>query len=417
MDSHFQADIQSEFGELEGVILHRPGSEVENMTPANAERALYSDILNLAIARKEYDQLHQVLNRVTRVFLVRDLLTEILNIPEARIFLLQDICEGKANCHLQAELDQLDSESLATALIEGLPMVKDNLSKFLTTDRFELRPLHNFFFTRDSAITIGREVLIGRMANRVRERESQIMEAIFRFHPNLKTRVIPIPDQPGRHDQARIEGGDIQVVRNDILLSGIGLRTSSQGIDFLIDHYKNRGEDKHILVQELPEKPESFIHLDMAFTLISEHDCIVYEPLIMQPNKYQTIRIDISSGHVKIRQVKNLIQGLEDLGMGLNPILCGGGSDPYTQEREQWHSGANFFSFAPGKAIGYNRNNYTLDELDHNGYAILPAEEVLNGKSDPRSYSKCIVTIDGSELARGGGGARCMTMPVRRKSV
>ena len=47
-------NVNSEIGKLNGVIVHLPGAEVENMTPQNAERALYSDILNLSVAAREY---------------------------------------------------------------------------------------------------------------------------------------------------------------------------------------------------------------------------------------------------------------------------------------------------------------------------------------------------------------------------
>ena len=55
--------VQSEIGQLEAVLMHYPGAEVENMTPRNAQRALYSDILNLSIARREYNQLLGVLQK------------------------------------------------------------------------------------------------------------------------------------------------------------------------------------------------------------------------------------------------------------------------------------------------------------------------------------------------------------------
>lgn len=416
MEDHFQANIQSEIGKLEGVILHTPGSEVENMTPQNAERALYSDILNLVIAKEEYMDLKLLLQKLTRVFQISDLLQDILHQMEARNFLLKDLCGDKPDCHLQTELAGLDSGILAKYLIEGVPMRKDNLTRYLSEERYELRPLHNFFFTRDAAITIGQEVLIGHMANAVRIRESQIMEAIFRFHPLLKTEVIKPEAKQLKYGEIHIEGGDIHIAREDVLLTGIGARTSTGGVDFIIDHYKNRPELKHIFVQELPHTPESFIHLDMVFTLLSQEDCLVYEPLILHPNKNQTLHITVGQGQVNIQPVKNLVEGLAEVGMRLKAIPCGGKADPYTQEREQWHSGANFFSFAPGKAIGYNRNTYTLDELNKQGFEILKAKEVIAGKSHPDQYEKCIVTIEGSELARGGGGARCMTMPVRRSN-
>ena len=53
-------DVQSEIGKLNAVLLHRPGAEVENMTPLNVQRALYSDILNLSIAQTEYEQLSEL---------------------------------------------------------------------------------------------------------------------------------------------------------------------------------------------------------------------------------------------------------------------------------------------------------------------------------------------------------------------
>jgi arginine deiminase len=87
------------------------------------------------------------------------------------------------------------------------------------------------------------------------------------------------------------------------------------------------------------------------------------------------------------------------------------------QEREQWHSGANFFALAPGKIIGYNRNVHTLENLHHSGYEILKAKDVSQGKIELSNYGKCVITIDGAELSRGGGGVRCMTMPYSRKSL
>ena len=78
MSKIVEVNVQSEIGKLNGVILHTPGEEVENMTPENAERALYSDILNLSIAQKEYKQLSGVLSKITNTYQVKDLLTNIL---------------------------------------------------------------------------------------------------------------------------------------------------------------------------------------------------------------------------------------------------------------------------------------------------------------------------------------------------
>jgi arginine deiminase len=101
--------------------------------------------------------------------------------------------------------------------------------------------------------------------------------------------------------------------------------------------------------------------------------------------------------------------------MDLHPSFCGGKNDTMIQEREQWHSGANFFAVGPGKLIGYNRNVHTLDNLNQSGYEIIASKDVLSGKSDLASIPKYVLTIDGAELSRGGGGVRCMTMPYKRK--
>ncbi|HQI31031.1 MAG TPA: arginine deiminase family protein, partial [Bacteroidales bacterium] len=107
---------------------------------------------------------------------------------------------------------------------------------------------------------------------------------------------------------------------------------------------------------------------------------------------------------------------LRRLGVDLEPISCGG-SDEWDQEREQWHSGANFFAFAPGKVLSYARNEHTLNEMSKHGFEIITSEDVTSGKVDINTVKKCVVTIVGAELARGGGGTRCMTLPLRRKSV
>ena len=48
------------------------------MTPENAERALYSDILNLSIALPEYNNFMGVLKKYTNVYEVRELLVDII---------------------------------------------------------------------------------------------------------------------------------------------------------------------------------------------------------------------------------------------------------------------------------------------------------------------------------------------------
>jgi arginine deiminase len=407
--------LYTETGTLEGVILHPPGPEVENMTPKNAERALYSDILNLSVARREYNQLECLLQTVVPTFRVMDLLKDILRSNEIREKIVKKACYNEGHPKLIDQLLELNETQLAKHLVQGVPLERDTLTGFMSDEHYSLRPLHNFFFTRDSSIALGDRVLIARMANRVRDREALIMQAIFDYHPRFRVQTVN-PGDKSNHGDISIEGGDLLVAAKNITLVGLSNRTTSKGIDFLIKMMSDRKEKHHILIQELPSSPESFIHLDMAFTLLDSDSCMVYEPLILKSNKYQTIQIDVENGKVKsIRNVENLVKALSSLGMDLKPSYCGGKKDTMTQEREQWHSGANFFAVGPGKLIGYNRNVHTLEDLNQSGYEIIKVRDVLDGKIDPASFKKYVLTIDGAELSRGGGGVRCMTMPFSRK--
>lgn len=413
-----EVNISSEFGTLEGVILHTPGAEVQNMTPENAQRALYSDILNLAVAKKEYAQISGVLSKVAKTFQVNDLLTQTVSNQTIKEVLVQNICTSEGLPHLVDELVNMPAAALTKALIEGLPLHRETLTNFLSKERYSLQPLYNFYFTRDASISLNDKVLIGKMANKVRDREAIIMEAIFNHSGEFKTTTFNPYNAPDAK-QISIEGGDVLIVRDDVLLIGNGGRTTTQGIDFILSRFMDRHDNKkrHIIVQELPLTPESFIHLDMVFTLLDYNKCMVYDPIILEPNKYQTVHITVDNGKVSIRAVDTILSALKTLGIDLEPIICGGTKDRWNQEREQWHSGANFFAIGPGKVIGYARNVYTMEEMNKHGFEIIRAKDVISNTINLADHEKFVVTIDGSELARGGGGARCMTMPVRRQKI
>ena len=158
-------EVQSEIGKLNAVLLHRPGAEVENMTPNNVQRALYSDILNLSIAQTEYEQLYGVLSKVAKVHEVRSLLINVLDQFKPRADLIKRICETEDVMSYYEDLMMMKSEDLARVLIEGLPARINTLTSYLKNEYYALYPLYNFYFTRDAAVTIGNQALICRMAN------------------------------------------------------------------------------------------------------------------------------------------------------------------------------------------------------------------------------------------------------------
>mgnify|MGYP000894017179 CR=1 FL=1 len=393
-----EIDVSSEIGHLEGVILHKPGIEIEQMIPDTIEKCLYSDLLNLNIAQKEYYYFEKVLSKWTKTFQIMDLLAEILKDEDVKLNLVNEVLEQERKPRLAEELLSMDPKELARVLIEGF---KDELS-----------PLYNLFFTRDATSTIYNEVLIHSMQFKVRARESIIMDYIFEHYFK------GITFSPSNYSaRANTEGGDVLIANEDVLLLGNGIRSNKRGIDFLIEYYSKIKPKFNILIQKLPHSPESFIHLDMVFTFLDKDKCMVYEPLMVQ-NKdgFEVIHIKIDNGKVTYHYKPNFMEGLKDLGFDLEPINCGG-EDRLYQDREQWHSGANFFCLGEGKIIGYSRNTNTINALNKAGFAVLKAEDICNEKVNMNDYNRFVVTIDAAELPRGGGGARCMTMPIRRTKV
>ncbi len=418
MANRTNVSIYSEIGQLEHVIVHTPGPELERMSPSNAKRALYSDILNLEIAQREYAAFRGTLQRVATVHELEDLLADTLNSPDARNFLLPALCPVQ-HPELLEELYDMPSGELADTLLTGLRMPKQTLTDFLNEERYAIPPLFNFYFMRDASISIFDSVLIGRMASQVRYGESRIMEAIFTYSTRVHAPIFN-PAHAPNSAEIHIEGGDVHIVRDDILMVGCGQRTTPQGVDFIAQQLLRRGLSKplHILVQEAPMTPESFIHLDMIFTLLGPSRCMAFEPIIMKDSRYHTIHMELQpDGQTKIRYVDNLVQQLNALGVPVEPIFCGGTGDSWAQEREQWHSGANFVSFGPNRVIGYARNQHTIEALSQRGFEVVPAEKAASGEVDINALDACVVTLSSSELVRGGGGGRCMTLPIARKAL
>lgn len=402
-----QVNLNSEVGRLRAVVLHRPGPELEQMTPATIHSALYSDLLSTEPARKEYRQLESVLSQVCRPFYIDDLLTETLQTqPQARQFVLEQVVESARAAGLHPGLAEMNADELAGTLIAGVRGTDFN-------------PLYNLYFTRDIGVCFNQRSMPAHMATQVRSREILITETVYRFHPffaRTASHVNPWAQVPA---DTRLEGGDFQVAAPDVFVIGQGARSNRNGVNAFISTKIKEPKPFYVITQELPLEPESFIHLDMVFTFLSRTHCMAYKPLIMDKQRYVTRLLKVENGHVSETVFDTVFDALHSLGYDYTPIFCAGGDELYA-DRDQWHSGANFFAFAPGKIMGYGRNIHTIEALNKAGFEVVQAWDVVEGKAKVETENEArpvVYTIESSELVRGGGGCRCMTMPVCREDL
>ncbi len=410
--------VCSEVGILEKVVIHSPGKEIEVMTPETAQEVLYNDILTLPVVAEDHKGLKNVLKKVTRVYELKDLLKDVLNDEKVKRDFVITITGLEGRADLADYLMSFSAKELADAVVYGVKEKKDTLEKFLSNKTYALPPLPNLYFTRDISVVFRGKVITGSMANKVRIGEAVIARFIYKHHPEFKSEGFIFDGILEGNEKITIEGGDFLVIDKDVVAIGVSERTTPSSIDIFVERMKKEvvDEEFHIFAVVLP-KERSTIHLDMVFTMVDKDKCVCHYPYLLGKEKLRVVHINIKpSGEVSIKEEGSLLEGLEKVGVKLEPIICGG-SDPVNQKREQWLSGTNFFAFAPGKIIGYACNYHTFRELEKAGFKTVHVNDVINDKIDVTQYDRVAIGIEGAELARGGGGVRCMTMPVKRKPI
>ncbi|MEN8143370.1 MAG: arginine deiminase family protein [Gemmatimonadota bacterium] len=398
--------VTSEIGRLRRVICHAPGPELARVAPSNRHEYLFDDLLDLQLARREHEAFVNILRRFAHVYETADLLLDVLDIPEGR-----DYITARCGSEIQARSANASSEELACLLIEGEETGVGALATLVNEPSYSLPPQPNLFFTRDSAAVVGSHVMISAMRHEVRWTEMVLMRAIFSFHPELSSAGIVFDGASERRLNTRIEGGDVHILREDLLLVGLSERTSAAGIDALAASVFKQGGVRDIVIVLMPPHRSS-IHLDMIVTMVGPGQCCVFPPFFIGPTQLPVLHQ--SRGADSVTQPADLFSVLRKLSFPLAPIFCGGESRTM-QEREQWGSGCNFFSVGPGQVLSYGRNEHTLAALAREGgFRIIPGDEFLAGTAESAADESFAITFDGGELVRGGGGPRCMTLPVER---
>ncbi len=403
--------VKSEIGPLKKVLLHRPGKELEQLVPEELERLLFDDIPYLALAQAEHDTFADILrSQGAEVVYLEELMAETLRAEPAlrERFVRQFLQEGGPIAQTHADelfdmLMELDDElTLVRKTMSGVTTeemgdrLRDGPLTRLTRSRrqFVLDPIPNLYFTRDPFASIGCGVSLHQMYSVTRRRETIYGSYIMRCHPDFAGQV---PLWYDRTAPFHIEGGDILNLSAEVLAIGLSQRTSPEAIELLAQRLfaDERAEVRRILVLDIPNM-RAFMHLDTVFTQL-DRDKFSVHPEILHSLRLYDIRREGHSMRVEERS-ETLEDVLKDaLGLERVTLIRCGGKDNIASAREQWNDGANTLCIAPGKVIVYNRNYVTNRILRDNGVEVFE--------------------MPSSELARGRGGPRCMSMPLFREAL
>lgn len=402
-------NVFSEIGKLKTVLLHRPGEELENLMPDYLERLLFDDIPYLKQAQKEHDYFAEILrSKGVEVLYLENLAAEsLLNEKIREKFVDQYLEEADIKSEIAKEktkellLKIPNKQELINKTMTGV--AKEELLDFecLTlTDMvgsnypFVIDPMPNLYFQRDPFAAIGHAISINRMHAETRNRETIYAQYIFDYHPRFSKE--SIPRVYNRNEKTAIEGGDQLILSKEVLAIGISERTKASSIEKIAQNIFEKSMGfKTILAFDIGEF-RKFMHLDTVFTMLD------YDKFAIHPEIEDNLTIYALSKNEEGLDIKKETAPLEDvlcryLNLSeIHLIRCGGGN-LMAAAREQWNDGANTLTIAPGEVIVYDRNPITNKLLEEAGITL--------------NY------LPGSELVRGRGGPRCMSMPLYRDDV
>ena len=401
--------VKNETGPLKTVLLHRPGKELEHLSPRTMTQLLFDDIPFLHQAQKEHDHFASLLRKNgTEVVYLEDLAAEAISISssireqftEEFINMAGAFAQGYRK-ELRAYFDNFTSASeLICRTMEGIPhseLFKESRGKLSdlieSPERFVVPPMPNLYFTRDPFASIGNGVSIHRMFTQTRQRETIYGKYIFEYHPRFAGKV---HEYYSNEIPFSIEGGDILNLSPEVLAIGISERTQAEAVEQLAENIFSDDEASihTILGFSIPNSRAS-MHLDTVFTQV-DHSKFTVHPGILPTLRIFELK-KTGKGTYTTKEADGTLNQILERCLHLDEaelIKCGGDSD-IASNREQWNDGANTLCAAPGKVFVYDRNYITNEALEKAGVTVI--------------------AMNGSELSRGRGGPRCMSMPLWRE--
>ena len=399
-------NVYSEIGKLNSVLLHRLGREIEGLVPDNFERLLFDEIPYLEVAQYEHDSFAKVLrsNGVEVLYFADEVEKALQSMEPREEFVREflrdsDIFSAHAIEAISDYLLSMPVKDMVETIIAGikkddLQIKKSNsLADFINEEYpYYTDPMPNLYFTRDPGACVGNGISIHCMKTKARKREALMLKYIHlynkEFMPEGTDRWY---DYEGPHS---IEGGDILVLSPEIVAIGLSQRTSADAIEIFAQRLLNHHNSfRKILVFEIP-KCRAFMHLDTVFTMV-DYDKFTIHPEIEGPLHIYEVTLDKDKQAV-FKSSKNELETIlkKELKLPAVQLIRCGGTDRIAAQREQWSDASNTLAIAPGVVITYDRNHVTNELLEKCGVKVM--------------------TIPSSELSRGRGGPRCMSMPINR---
>ena len=369
--------VESEVGALHRVLVHRPGKELQRLTPSNAAALLFDDIPWAKRARQEHDIFTDTLReRDVEVLNFGLLLQEILDDPVSRTWVVDRVADERSvgpalAAELARFLSDFPADELAEALIAGitpaeLPRpVASLVYETLQPDGFVLSPLPNHMFTRDTSCWIANGVCINPMARPARRRESIHMEAVYRFHPLFTDHDFPVwyGDEGQDLQSATLEGGDVLVVANGVVVIGISERTTPQTVELLARRLFAADVAQRVISVALPKERRT-MHLDTMLTMV-DRDLFLAYPGMAASCRAWTLESDRTGNNCLLTIIPeaDLFTAIaRALSLDAVRVTTTGG-DAIEAEREQWDDGNNVLALAPGVVVAYERNVDTNTKL------------------------------------------------------
>ncbi|WP_194774237.1 arginine deiminase [Pararhodonellum marinum] len=401
--------LNSEFGTLKAVLMHRPGKEIDRLTPYNKNLLLFDDVPYLEAMQKEHDFFTDLIKQTTgaKVYRLHELLIEVLSDQKLLFKLINDALTRGGLSHLTEHLlGRFSTAECATALTAGIKVheLKRKIPKLplveLMDYTFVIPPSPNLYFQRDPMALTPGGVVFSSMKMEGRQREADLLRSVFENHPEFKDQVKRLYPLDGHDNPPSIEGGDIIVLSSKAVAMGNSERTDAKAIYQVAKSLLSNGTVERVYEVHLPEK-RNFMHLDTVFTILDENLVLTYPDAlnsVLQTSVYTLKEIDAENKvHIRRTVLKESLLTVLQKEIPYLEILHTADGNPDYSMREQWFDGANVFAIGPRRVISYNRNIHTNRALRNMGVEVLE--------------------IPSSELSRGLGGPRCMTMPLSRAKV